>query len=612
MLRFLVLTGCLLAFGATLTRAELRPTLPLPTRDEQALTGSQLANDLSDKPLAEREQRLVTELLAGNVPNFLRVLQPIGLTNIAKGIVSTGLVFVAADYLAVGSDTDYLLAPLTPQSAQKIADALGCSLPTKQLVDVIYQQATVKLTPSPIPPTAAMTTLPVFAEHNATVRTQRDALASSHPQGELVAGHKKDVVLTPRLTQAPGKVAIYGWHKSDGKAIQPLYLGHTDQWVDYSHGIRLVNQQMVVNGQPTTYAAVLKDESLTGLLSDEGALSSTRYEFAQASVPTTTKNSAATKKSDLPLLDGFVASPYFDEQISEFTFEPEVRVLLNAPGPDVWQAKQPIELVLYGLPNGNTIEQTIGRQTTTGDDWHFNIQHIGAQTRFVRERIKNRNIVVAYLETKDKSWPAWRRSHANESELIHALVNEIQGRLPKQRTTLTLSGHSGGGSMIFGYLNGVKRIPREVTRITFLDSNYAYDPAQGHATKLAQWLKSSKDHYLCGLAYNDGIALLDGKSFVTPTGGTWFRTQLLIADLVPLGVKCKHEVIEGFQNYYGQDRRVQFRLKENPDRVIYHTVQVEKNGFIHCLLSGTELEEKDYQYFGTRAYDKFIQPRDAQ
>ena len=48
------------------------------------------------------------------------------------------LFFVAPDYLAVGTDEDYLLTPMTPMIAQRIADRLGCTLPTRKMVDDIY------------------------------------------------------------------------------------------------------------------------------------------------------------------------------------------------------------------------------------------------------------------------------------------------------------------------------------------------------------------------------------------------------------------------------------------------------------------------------------------
>ena len=48
-------------------------------------------------------------------------------------------------------------------------------------------------------------------------------------------------------------------------------------------------------------------------------------------------------------------------------------------------------------------------------------------------------------------------------------------------------------------------------------------------------------------------------------------------------------------------------LKENPEKKIYHTVQVERNGFIQAILSGTPDEGKGYEYLGGRAYTNWIQ-----
>jgi hypothetical protein len=93
----------------------------------------------------------------------------------------------------------------------------------------------------------------------------------------LVAGHKKDVVIATKVFATPGKVAIYGWHKSDGKPIQPLYTGHTAAWVDYSHGIRLVQRRMMVNGHAKTIDEVLADPRLAPLLSREGVMRESRY-----------------------------------------------------------------------------------------------------------------------------------------------------------------------------------------------------------------------------------------------------------------------------------------------------------------------------------------------
>ncbi len=63
-----------------------------------------------------------------------------------------------------------------------------------------------------------------------------------------------------------------------------------------------------------------------------------------------------------------------------------------------------------------------------------------------------------------------------------------------------------------------------------------------------------------------------------------------------------------FQRFSALDGRIQFILQANPEKKIYHTVQVERNGFIPSMVSGTALESKGYEYFGPRAYVNWIQP----
>jgi len=539
-------------------------------------------------PLAEREAVMVQEVLRGNVPEFLRALVAVANQVVLDDGVNSVRFWVTPDYLAVGSSDDYFLAPMTPVSAQLIADATGCVLPTRRMVDVIHRQASLKLEPQPIPPSAAMTTVGVFRRHNEVVITQRLESVVAHPLGTLVAGHKKDVVISPRLATAPGKVAIYGWHQTNGTPVQPLYLGHTNRWVDYSHGIRLVQSTALVNEISNSVEQILMSEKLSGLLSNEGSFSGARYAIAR-DVPSTLSSSNA-----------------FGEVIEEMWPMEGVRGVVNSPRMDELSKGKPLKLVIYGLPNGNTIEQTAGRQLRPGDDWHFGIQHIAAQMRFVRAADTNHIWVVAYLEAAEKSWPAWRKKHADSGARIVSLVEQLHQRFAARDTKVVLTGHSGGGSFIFGYLNAVTEVPDEIERIAFLEATYAYDPALKHAEKLNRWLKASRQHCLTVLAYNDAVALLDGKSFVSATGGTWFRSQLMQTNLAAT-IQFTRAEVGDLTEIRGLDGRVMFLLKENPDRRIYHTVQVERNGLIHCLLAGTSYEGRGYEYFGHRAYEPWIE-----
>ena len=281
----------LMVLGAPL-RAE---SLGLPPRSPTAPKGTECAQSIATLPLNQREEKILAEVMAGNIPAFLRTFVPVTVT--AGALTAT--YDVAPDYLAIGSDDDYLLTPLTPYTAQIIADRLGCTLPTRKMVDDIYACATVKLTPAPIPPSPAMTTVPVFLRHNAMVLAQR----KQKTPGGLVAGHKKDVVIANKLFSTPGRVAIYGWHTPDGRPIQPLYTGHAASHADYSHGIRLVRRRMMVGGEAKTLDDVLADPRLAPLVSDEGVMRQSRYdlkEFPPERPPVKSKPADDRFRSDAP------------------------------------------------------------------------------------------------------------------------------------------------------------------------------------------------------------------------------------------------------------------------------------------------------------------------
>ena len=592
-------------------------SLDLPARATNAPAGSEFAARVWVLDLPEREQAIFQEITAGNVPNFLRTLCPVSVTNIAGGTTNKGTFYVTPDYLAIGSDEDYFLAPISPNTGQRIADALQCSLPTPKMVNDIYRAAEVKLPPAPIPPSAAMTTVAVFSNHNATVWSQRKAGLKEHPLGALVAGHQKDIVISAKLPETPGKMAIYGWHRTNGVPIQPLYLKHAAAWVDYSQCTRLVQQVMLINGERRRVAEVLSDPRLAELLSDEGPVPNPRYPTNMlAALPAQTNATASLSeiKTESAGFAGWREIPDSKERVASFTLDPEVKIHINAPGPSGLadtragvggseEGRRKVLLIFYGLPNGNTTEQTIGKALKPGDDWHFDIQHIGAQTRFLRQMLRDREVVVVYLENNLKSWPTWRKKYGDKG--IPGIIADVKRLFAGAEVETVLSGHSGGGSLIFGYLNAVTEIPDDVTRIAFLDSNYAYDAAQGHKDKLVKWLSGSDHHFLCVLAYNDAVALLDGKTFVSAAGGTWGRSHAMLRDLAE-DFKFTSQTNADFKRFSALDGRVQFILKENPEQKIFHTVQVERNGFIHCLVTGTTNESQSYEYFGPRAYPQWI------
>jgi len=265
-------------------------TLPLPNRNPQALNGTQIVAKLTQLSLTAREDTVFNEIKNGNVPDFLRTLVPVYDTIVVSGITYYVTYFVTPDFFALGCDSDYFLCPMTPLLAQKIADYMGFSLPTRKMSDKIWKNATVKMAPQTIPPSSQMTTVPVFANHDSMVWSQRQTFFPQHPLGELVAGDKKDVIISNHIygNPAPGRVVIYGWHYQNGTPIQPLYYGHEETYADYSHGIRLIQNEMLVNGCMKTVQEILTSSTLNSLLSDEGSIATPRYPVTPPNVATPT------------------------------------------------------------------------------------------------------------------------------------------------------------------------------------------------------------------------------------------------------------------------------------------------------------------------------------
>lgn len=247
--------------------------LPLPPRPAQALSGDAFYKKVDSMKWHTREPIAMNEILSGNVPAFLRKFVPVH-TSItgANGKTVTATYYVAPDYLSIGSNDNFARVPLTPMTAQRIADSLQCFLPTRKMVNDIYRAAKVKL--EPVPLYAFRDSAIIFWHHHLIIEGQRKG------RNGLIAGIKKDVVISGKIPRdaRPDRVAIYGWHKPDGKPIQPLYTGHVNWYVDYSHGIRLVYRRIKVNKRWMDYTEVLQHPVYKALLCDEDVCDYFRYE----------------------------------------------------------------------------------------------------------------------------------------------------------------------------------------------------------------------------------------------------------------------------------------------------------------------------------------------
>ena len=266
--------------GATAHDTELATcqaglTASIPSRARFAMTGSEFAQHVSGLNERQREQVILAQLLAGNLPAFLRTLQPVRIQHTLKDrTIITATLCVMPDYLAIGSNDDFLRIPINLYTATAIAGQFGFTLPTQKMVDAIYEQSAYHLRPAPMVPGPQMRSTAYYWTHNQKINKQ--SLSLGHALGGLVAGHKKDVVLSNRLARKHGRVAIYGWHRGSGRPIQPLSTVHSARYADYSHGTRLVSNMVSIDGQPWSIDEVLRHPKLAPVLSAEGVIRNPR------------------------------------------------------------------------------------------------------------------------------------------------------------------------------------------------------------------------------------------------------------------------------------------------------------------------------------------------
>jgi hypothetical protein len=267
-----------------------------------------------------RENAIVSQLVSGNMPDSLLTWIKIDLAYKDSTRDLKGSVEVLPDYLAVGSDSDYVHVPLDPVSAQLVADKLDAILPTARICHAIYKQTAEKNRINAIErdywqpdggrrrsakPGRTQASTSAYLEHSEAIQAKMKSAGISH--GELVAGHKKDVVIARRLLTDVNKVAFHGFYDSKGYPHEPCYenpdrapkpscdkdsptIAHHRRFSDYSQGVRLVNPWMVVNGERKKVADVLADKNLSLLVSNEGPIVPPR-------IPNTAKPAGSSSES---------------------------------------------------------------------------------------------------------------------------------------------------------------------------------------------------------------------------------------------------------------------------------------------------------------------------
>lgn len=270
--RFLIYAIAGVSLGTYLFACSL-PHQVAQAKNSSRLSASAFFEWASHQSAAARDSAAVAEILSGNFPAHTLRWETIH-TEIQLDATTTirATYQVSADYLSLGTNEDWSRIPLTARSAQRIADSFHCFLPTRKMVDDIYRAARVTL--SPMPMFAFRDSSISFYQHHLMIEGLRKGRKG------LIAGIKKDLIITSQLshTAKPNREAIYGWHHLNNQPIQPLYTGHVNWYVDYSHGVRLIQRNIKVNGKDYDYIKVLRDPVLYKLLCDEPDCNFFRYD----------------------------------------------------------------------------------------------------------------------------------------------------------------------------------------------------------------------------------------------------------------------------------------------------------------------------------------------
>lgn len=303
-------------------------------------------------------------------------------------------------------------------------------------------------------------------------------------------------------------------------------------------------------------------------------------------------------------LPGTVPSESGGERIRVLELSPGVTATIVAPAR--LDTTTRVDLILYALPNGNSTAETMGRRAGDGSGWRYDIQHIGAQSRAVRERGLPQAVVV-YLEADSKSWPSWRArlGYERANARIVTIVEQLRAAVgPVNQTAVTLTGHSGGGSFMFGFIEGQDELPDWLVRIAFLDANYNF--AAPHGDKLVSWLRRDPRNRLVTLAYDDREIVLDGKKVVSDSGGTWRASQRMIQHLSQ-SLTFARDTLDAFVRYRAP--QVELLLHPNPENRILHTTMIgDMNGYMHALLTGRPAYDRGETVLKpARVYERFVE-----
>ena len=155
---------------------------------------------------------------------------------------------------------------VTAEGAQRIADQLHAILPTPRILQLVWEQAAVRIEPCTLPPDEKMASTARMVQHSDCVDRKIAGRAG------MVANEGKHWVLSNRIAGKDNLAANYGWFMRGRRPVQTVGTRHDTAHTDYSQILRLVKPIVNVDGRDIDIRHVGRSPELWGLVSDEGPL----------------------------------------------------------------------------------------------------------------------------------------------------------------------------------------------------------------------------------------------------------------------------------------------------------------------------------------------------
>lgn len=253
---------------------------------------TELAVDLQAGGIADLDRRVLSLIKSGALAGPWRDPRRIPWMPITSTVGKDTAVFQVAPLpVCIGTDDDFMFAPMSADTQQQLADMYGLVQPTTKLFDLCRQQGfqvNPATQPADGPTRVARGYSPNMGDALASLRFTRDTLKAMAGRVGLPGFPYKGWMLTNRA-ETPGQAYNYGFYttgvttstgpfrSASGLVLwQQLAGRHNTRHWDYSQVGVYFSQSCTVNGRVRRLSDVLLDPEFARLASDEGVLKTLR------------------------------------------------------------------------------------------------------------------------------------------------------------------------------------------------------------------------------------------------------------------------------------------------------------------------------------------------